>query len=89
LQKYNVAFCIYELAGHLSPLITTADFVYLRLHGPGENKYQGSYSDESLKEWAAQCKTWLKTKDVFVYFDNDEKGYAAFNAIKLEEYVNS
>lgn len=89
LQKYNVAFCIYELAGHISPIQTTADFVYLRLHGPGVNKYQGSYSDESLMEWAAQCKIWLKTKDVFVYFDNDEKGYAAFNAIKLKEYMNS
>jgi uncharacterized protein YecE (DUF72 family) len=84
LEKYNCAFCIYELAGHLSPMALTADFVYLRLHGPGD-KYQGSYSDESLTKWAQVCKNWLKTKDVFVYFDNDEKGYAAFNAIRLAE----
>jgi uncharacterized protein YecE (DUF72 family) len=86
LQKYNCAFCIYELEGHYSPVEVTADFVYVRLHGPG-NKYQGSYSDETLGEWAAQCKQWLKTKDVFVYFDNDENGYAAFNAIRLKELV--
>lgn len=86
LEKHNCAFCIYELAGHLSPLKITADFVYLRLHGPGENKYQGSYSDEALKEWALQCKAWTQEgKDVFVYFDNDEKGYAAFNAQKMLE----
>jgi uncharacterized protein YecE (DUF72 family) len=86
LEKHNCAFCIYELAGHISPIKITADFVYLRLHGPG-NKYQGSYSDETLEDWANQCLTWSKTKDVFVYFDNDEKGYAPFNALKLQELV--
>jgi uncharacterized protein YecE (DUF72 family) len=88
LEKYNAAFCIYELAGHTSPIEITADFVYLRLHGPGANKYQGSYSDELLLNWAKKCKMWLKTKDVFVYFDNDEKGYAAFNALQLQRYFN-
>lgn len=87
LEKYNCAFCIYELAGHISPIKITANFVYLRLHGPG-NKYQGSYSDQTLQEWANECLKWSKTKDVFVYFDNDEQGYAAFNALKLQELVN-
>ena len=88
LKKYNVAFCIYELAGHISPVEITADFVYLRLHGPGENKYQGSYSDQTLTEWAEQCKIWLETNDVFIYFDNDEQGYAAFNALQLRKLLN-
>lgn len=86
LRTYNCAFCIYELAGHMSPIEITADFVYLRLHGPG-NKYQGSYTDEALQEWAEECIKWSLDKDVFVYFDNDEKGYAAFNALKLKELV--
>jgi len=84
LEKNNCAFCIYELDGHQSPVIATADFVYIRLHGPGK-KYQGSYSDAALKSWAALCKDWVESKDVFLYFDNDEKGYAAFNALKLKE----
>jgi uncharacterized protein YecE (DUF72 family) len=86
LRQYNCAFCIYELAGHLSPAPVTADFVYLRLHGPG-GKYQGSYSDAALRKWAEKCREWLKDKDVFAYFDNDEKGYAAFNAQKLRELI--
>lgn len=89
LEKYNCAFCIYELAGHTSPIIVTADFVYVRLHGPTSIKYQGSYSDEALQEWAKQCLKWLKTKDVFVFFDNDEKGYAAFNALQLKKIIES
>jgi uncharacterized protein YecE (DUF72 family) len=87
LKKYNCAFCIYELDQHLSPLKVTADFVYLRLHGPG-GKYQGSYSEKALEEWADQCRKWLKSKDVYVYFDNDEMGYAAFNAIRLKELLD-
>ena len=88
LKKYNCAFCIYELAGHTSPVYITADFVYVRLHGPG-NKYQGSYTQRSLVQWARQCQQWLKTGlDVFVFFDNDEKGYAAFNAQSLKKLMN-
>ncbi len=87
LRSYNCAFCIYELEHHLSPLKVTADFVYTRLHGPG-NKYQGSYTDTQLKKWAVQCKAWQKDgKDAYVYFDNDQLGYAAFNAKKLMELV--
>jgi len=87
LRAYNCAFCIYELAGHISPIEITADFVYVRLHGPGD-KYQGSYDEPSLQKWAALCRNWAKDgRDVFVYFDNDENGYAAFNAQRLKEIV--
>ena len=55
LQQYNYAFCIYELAVYLSQMKVTADFVYLRLHGPTEFKYQGSYSDAALKKLTKQC----------------------------------
>jgi uncharacterized protein YecE (DUF72 family) len=83
LEQFNVAFCIYELEQHLSPLKVTADFVYIRLHGPGA-KYQGSYSDEVLKEWAVRMRRWRRQgKNVFIYFDNDQAGYAAFNAATL------
>src|SRR5258706_2878176 len=87
LRRYNCAFCIYELEHHLSPLKVTADFVYTRLHGPG-NKYQGSYTDTQLKKSAVQCKAWPKDgKNAYRYFVNDPLGYAAFNAKKLMELV--
>lgn len=87
MRQHNCAFCIYELAGHHSPIEITADFVYVRLHGPGD-KYQGSYTDTSLKKWAEQFIQWQKEgKDVYVYFDNDQLGYAAFNANELANLV--
>ena len=88
LHQYNCAFCIYELGGHMSPMNITADFVYLRLHGPTENKYQGSYSNAVLKKWAKQCIQWQKEKkDVYVYFDNDQEAYAVYNALALKKLV--
>jgi len=89
LRRYGCAFCIYELAGHLSPEEVTADFVYIRLHGPGE-KYQGSYTAAALRKWARKCLQWQAAgKDVYVYFDNDQAGYAAFNAVSLARLTGS
>ncbi|HEU0137489.1 MAG TPA: DUF72 domain-containing protein [Flavobacterium sp.] len=86
LGKHNCAFCIYDLAGHMTPLVDTANFVYVRLHGPGD-KYQGSYTEEALKEWAFKCQQWLISKDVFVYFDNDIGSHAPFNALTLRKLI--
>jgi uncharacterized protein YecE (DUF72 family) len=87
LRQHNIAFCLYELERHHSPLVSTADFVYLRLHGPGD-KYEGSYTDEVLQEWSRQLLEWSsRGQDVYVYFDNDQYGYAAFNARTLQELV--
>jgi uncharacterized protein YecE (DUF72 family) len=87
LRERNCGFCIYELAGHTSPMVITANFVYIRLHGPG-NKYQGSYSDESLGKWAEQILQWKdEGKDVYVYFDNDQDAFATYNAITLKDML--
>lgn len=88
LREKNAAFCVYEFDRILSPKEVTADFAYVRLHGPG-GKYRGSYDDEALKGWAATLKAWLKqgVAEVFCYFDNDEAGYAALNAMRLNEIL--
>ncbi len=88
LREFNAAFCIYELAGYHSPLSITADFTYVRLHGPDSGKYQGNYSDQQLSQWARQTETWAKElKAIYIYFDNDQAGYAALNALRLKEMV--
>jgi uncharacterized protein YecE (DUF72 family) len=85
LARHNAAFCIYDLAGEQSPLTVTADFVYVRLHGPAETAYQGSYSDEALAEWAQRFRAWRDAgRDVYCFFDNDEAGYAALDAQRLQ-----
>ena len=87
LRKHNAAFCIYELAGFHSPIDITADWAYVRLHGPG-GKYQGSYSDKVLQQWAERIADWsTKLLSIYVYFDNDQAAYAAFNALTLKKKV--
>jgi uncharacterized protein YecE (DUF72 family) len=88
LQKYNSAFCIFELEGTISPKEVTADFIYIRLHGP-EGAYQGSYNTKTLSGWAGAFASWTKKKnEVFCYFDNDQNGYAALNARQLKKMVD-
>jgi uncharacterized protein YecE (DUF72 family) len=89
LERYNAAFCIYDLARFHSPILTTADFAYVRLHGPGD-KYQGSYSDAQLEQWARQAESWYALgKDVYIYFDNDQAAYAAHNAVTLKNLLGA
>lgn len=88
LKSHNCAFCIYDLAQFLTPSVVTTDFVYIRFHGPG-NKYQGSYSKIFLKKWAKKIISWKEAGlDVYVYFDNNQEGYAAFNAQTLIELTS-
>ena len=86
LVRHNAAFCIYDIAQRRSPLAATADFVYLRLHGPEAAAYAGSYGDAALAGWARRIEAWLaEGRDVYCYFDNDQKAYAAADALRLKE----
>ncbi len=87
LKQYNAAFCIYEFEYLLTPLIITADFLYVRFHGP-HGAYQGKYSLKTLKKWALFFKKAAKQgKEIYCYFDNDEQGFAAINAKTLKKLI--
>jgi uncharacterized protein YecE (DUF72 family) len=87
LKEHAVALCLYEFAGREAPLEVTADFVYIRLHGP-EGPYQGSYGDKALRAWTNRIDGWArKGLDVYCYFDNDDRGFAPKNALRLKELL--
>jgi uncharacterized protein YecE (DUF72 family) len=89
LRRHNAAFCLYDLAGFQTPAELTADFVYIRLHGPC-GKYQGEYSPTALKEWARRLKRWsTRLAAAYVYFDNDEAARAVTNAKELKRLMAS
>jgi len=89
LAARNAAFCVYDLEAFTSPLETTADFVYVRLHGPGENAYTGSYRDPTLRTWAGRAKRWARRegRDVYIFFDNDQNAYATKNAARFQSHL--
>ncbi len=84
LAKYGVATVVADTAGRW-PLIeeVTADFVYVRLHGATE-LYVSGYGPASLDAWASKVRAWIRRrKDVYVYFDNDARVRAPFDAMNL------
>jgi uncharacterized protein YecE (DUF72 family) len=86
LERHRAALCVYDFAGRQSDVRVTGDFVYLRLHGPNERAYTGSYSDKALDGWADRIDAWRgEGLDVYAYFDNDEAGYAPLNARDLKD----
>ncbi len=87
LSRYDAAFCIYDLDGFLSQKKITTEFVYVRLHGP-DGPYQGSYDNRTLAGWAGTFSTWsTQGHAIFCYFDNDQAGYAAQNAGRLQSML--
>jgi uncharacterized protein YecE (DUF72 family) len=87
LSKYKASLCIYDMKGETSPLQITADFVYVRFHGPDE-MYTGEYGHDRLKIWKDRIMEWIDDgKEVFVYFNNDRGGYAPRDALRLIEMI--
>ena len=87
LEKHKAAFCVYDFDRRQSPKKVTADFVYIRLHGP-DGAYKGKYDDQELSGWAGAIFHWIQQgREVFCYFDNDQAGYAAENALRLQEML--
>lgn len=88
LKEKKIALCISDLNGSLSPIEVTADFVYIRLHGP-EEAYQGYYGKTGLASWAKRIEDWVNRdeKGVYIYFDNTDKGPAIQDAQLLEKMI--
>lgn len=87
LRAHHCALVLADTAGKFPYAEElTADFVYLRLHGSTQ-LYVSGYSDAQLDDWAAKIRRWRRTHDVYVYFDNDAKVHAPFDAVRLAERV--
>jgi len=84
LERAGAGFCIYDFDERRSPEKITSDFAYFRLHGP-LRRYEGSYSEEQLKEWAFFVNDISRSgRDCFLYFDNDQSGHAPMDALRIK-----
>jgi uncharacterized protein YecE (DUF72 family) len=85
LRAHDVALVVAESAGTWPYLENvTADFVYVRLHGDTA-LYTSGYTPDALDRWAVKIRAWRAAGDVYVYFDNDVKVHAPFDAIALAD----
>jgi uncharacterized protein YecE (DUF72 family) len=84
LRRADVALVVADTAGRWPFLdAVTSDHVYVRLHGD-KRLYVSGYGRAALDAWAARIAAWRDAgRDVFVYFDNDVKVRAPFDAMNL------
>jgi uncharacterized protein YecE (DUF72 family) len=83
LREHRIGLVVADTAGRWPKMFdVTADFVYVRLHGDKEI-YTSGYTSRALDEWAARIREWHRRGDVYVYFDNDVKVRAPYDAQAL------
>jgi uncharacterized protein YecE (DUF72 family) len=88
LREHGIALVLAD-SPHKWPLLEqdTADFRYVRLHGHPD-VYASRYSPAELDFWAEKVLTWTTAgQDAYVYFDNDVRGHAPYDAVSLLELV--
>jgi uncharacterized protein YecE (DUF72 family) len=90
LRAHRVAVVTADTAGRWPLLLEpTTDLAYVRLHGDAE-LYVSGYDDAALDLWAERVRTWQGSgADVVVYFDNDVKVRAPFDAQRLAERLGA
>jgi uncharacterized protein YecE (DUF72 family) len=87
LADRDIALCFSDHHDAPTPWEVTASFVYIRGHGPG-GFYKGQYSDRTLRTWAKSIVNWRRrSRDVYVYFDNDQKAAAPADAKRLAKII--
>ena len=88
LRKHGIALVVADTAGKWPKMLdVTADFVYVRLHGD-KVIYASGYTSRALDTWAQRIRRWHRRGDVYVYFDNDVKVKAPFDALSLMDKLD-
>jgi uncharacterized protein YecE (DUF72 family) len=88
LGERGVALCI-PVGGRVRPdLVTTAPFVYTRMHaGQGAG---GGFTTDQLEWWAGRLRALDRAgKDRYVYFNNDPGGHAPRDARTLLDLLGT
>ncbi len=81
LAAHGAALCIHDLLDD-HPWERTADWTYVRFHGPDAGQpYTGRYGGRRLWRAADRLSAWLEQGvDVYAYFNNDVGGHAVVDA---------
>lgn len=87
LRAHGVALClaVSPLAPAPEPVLT-ASFSYLRMHAGGGS--EGAFTPSELRHWS-RVAAGLRERgaDLYVYFNNDWRGFAVADALRLREML--
>jgi len=88
LRDFGAALCISDHHDAPAPWMLTAPHVYIRGHGP-TGRYKDRYPVKTLRLWARTVRSWQRERrNIFCYFDNDQKTAAPQDAVKLTQLLN-
>jgi uncharacterized protein YecE (DUF72 family) len=83
LSAHDISLCLADHHLAPAPWVVTARHVYVRGHGP-DGRYRDNYPETTLRAWARHVRRWRQQgREVFVYFDNDQKSAAPADAARL------
>ncbi len=85
LRDHRVALVLSDFKNLPIPEVATADWTYVRLHGPSGG-YWGSYPDTTLRMWADRLKALAG--EGYVYFNNDMEAAAPRDALRMRELLS-
>jgi uncharacterized protein YecE (DUF72 family) len=78
LEDFDAAFVMFDQGSVKTPAVRTADWTYVRFHGP-QAHYSGGYRRDDLQRWLNEINA-LRVKTAWVYFNNDTGGHAPVDA---------
>ncbi len=85
LEKHKTGYCIVSGLNQPCNIVATANFAYIRWHGPS-SAYSSEYSTREMKQWAKKIKELKKECDIiYGYFNNDSNAYAIKNCRQLKK----
>ena len=91
LAARNAALCWADRTGTaVTPLWRTAGWGYLRFHEGDDGTDWPRYRAATLRAWADRiASTWAEGLDVYVYFNNDQRGAAPRDAAGFAAAVSA
>jgi uncharacterized protein YecE (DUF72 family) len=89
LKKYRYCYCMADWPAFLNDLPATTSYAYIRRHGHG-GSYDTDFTNKELKQDRKLISSLYErgAKDVYIFFNNDFKGYAPKNALTLKQLIN-
>lgn len=85
IEKFGFSICLSDHPECPVEKIDDTPFLYIRRHGKGV-LYGGSYKKSDLLKDAELINSF-KGKDVYIYFNNDQNGFAVLNAKELMQLL--
>jgi uncharacterized protein YecE (DUF72 family) len=88
LRRHDAAFVLADRHGPITPLWSTAEWAYLRMH-QGSATPRPCYGDRALRSWVDRLAELPggAGRSGFVYFNNDHRACAVKNAAEFEELL--